>query len=311
MISIVENLGLPREIVEKEFSKLNIKYEYYETSPKGEDELFERCKDAEIVTLVRQNMSAEMIGKLKKLKMISVSFTAYNHVDIAAARNNGVTVCNIPEYAADAVAELVFGFIVAHYRHLLKGDSIVRDEKVFDIGGKRPEMKGHTLAGKTLGIVGVGKIGKRVAKIGKSFQMNILGYDIMKSVDDIDYVSLQELLKESDIVTLHTPLNSKTSGLIGKEEIGLMKQDAMLINASPAPLVESEALIDAIRNKKILAALDWGIPADLPEDVLQSERVVFIPHVGYYTEESLEKKLKTTVNNIKNFIDGKPINVVS
>jgi D-3-phosphoglycerate dehydrogenase len=311
MVSIIEDLGLPREKVEKKFSELKKKFVYYDTPIGGNDELLERCKGAEIVTLVRQKMSADVINQLKNLRMIAVSFTAYNHIDIEAARKNGVTVCNVPEYAADAVAELVFGFMVALYRRLLKGDSIVREEKVYDLGGKRPEMKGRTLAGKTLGIVGVGNIGRRVAKIGKSFQMDILAHDVVKRLEDVDYVSLPDLLKRSDIVTVHTPLTDKTSGLLGREEINMMKQDAVLINASPAPLVEREALIAAIRNEKLQVALDWGIPADLPDDVLKSERVIFSPHVGYYTEESLEKRLATTVENIKRFINGSPINVVT
>jgi len=308
MIVIIEDLGVPKEKVEEKFSELGKSFEYYQTSPENESELIERCEGAEVVTLVSQEMNAAVIKQLDDLKMISVSFTGFDHVDTEAARKNNVTVCNVPEYATESVAELVFGFCIGLLREFRRCEKLVREDEKYDF--QKPGIKGRTLEGKTLGIIGTGRIGERVADMAKAFNTNVVAYDLKKSLENIEYVSLNELLEKSDIVTVHVPLTDATKGMLDREKIGRMKENSVLINAARAPIIEKEAIIEGIREGKLKMGLDVP-PKDLPEDVRRSDNIIFTPHIGFYAEESLENKLDVTVENIRKFLQGKPKNVVS
>lgn len=308
MIVVIEDLGVPKEKVEEAFSDLEEDFEYYQEPPKDDSEFVERCKGARVVGLVNHEMSADVINRLDDLEMVAVSFTGFDHVDLEAARDNNVTVCNVPEYATESVSELVFGFAIALLRKFNKCDCLVREEEKYDF--QTPEIKGNTLEGKTFGIIGTGRIGERSVELAKAFNTEVIAYDVEERLDEVKYVSLDELLKRSDIVTVHVPLMKETEGMLGKEEVDMMKDDAVLINAARAPIIEREAVIEAIREEKLKMGLDVP-PENLPEDVRQSDRVIFTPHIGFYAEESLENKLGVTVDNIRKYLEGEPVNIVS
>lgn len=308
MIVVIEDLGVSEGKVEDKLSDLNEDFEYYQEPPQDESEFVDRCEGAKVVVLVSHEMSAGVINQLDDLEMIAVSFTGFDHVDLEAARDNDVTVCNVPEYATESVAELVFGFAIALLRKFRESEPLVREEEKYDF--QTPEIKGNTLEGKTFGVIGTGRIGERSAEIAKAFNADVIAYDVEERLDDVEYVSLDELLKRSDIVTVHVPLTDATEGMLDKEKIDMMKDDAILLNAARAPIIEREAIIEGIREEKLRIGLDVP-PEDLPEDVRKSDRVIFTPHIGFFAEESLENKLDVTVENVRKFLKGEPINVVS
>ncbi len=311
-VVIAEPLQLPEEIVLKEFESLKCEVVYYSKKPKDSDELIERCKDADIMVVVNTPVSVNVIEKLKNLKMIAVSFTGYDHIDVEKCRELGIIVSNVPEYSTNSVAELVFGFIISTARKIIECDRAVRECK--DNSG----LLGMELFGKTLGVIGTGKIGGRVCEIGLAFGMNVLAYSRTKREDlmarGVKYVALDELLKKSDVVTIHIPLNNQTERLIGERELSLMKDGAIIVNTARGKIIDSESLAKMLESGKIRACLDvFDMEPPLPENypLRNVKNAILTPHVGYYTKEALERRLRITVENIKAFMDGKPRNVVS
>lgn len=307
-VSIIEPLEVSEEKVREEFSDLNVEVEYYSTVPGDQSELVSRCKGAEIIVLVNHELPGEVIGELDSTELISVSFTGYDHVDIEAAREKDIAVTNVPEYASDSVAELVFGFLISLARSLRICDKMVRGE----VEKKRKEIKGTEIKEKTLGVIGTGKIGSRVAELGKNFGMNVLAYSnsVNEEISDfVDYLSLNKVLEKSDIITLHVPLYKETEGMIGQKELNKIGDGSILINAARAGVIDREAFIDAVEDGGIKFGVDV-LHNDLPKTVLESENVICAPHIGYYTEEALERRLDTTVKNIEKFLEGKTQNRV-
>ncbi len=314
-IVAIEDLQLEENEVRRifsEFLKPDNDLKYFKNKPDSQSELIDRLSDAEIAIGVNFPISREAISESTNLKMISTSFTGYDHVDIDAATERGVVVTNVPEYATYAVTELVFGFIFSILRKLNKADAVVRT------GWTREGLLGKELFGKTLGVIGAGNIGQEVARIGNTFGADVLIYDYAQREDiaekaDAELSRLEDLLKNSDIITIHVPLNEETYGFIGKEEIDLMKEGAILINAARGPIVMREPLMEALKTDKISAGLDVYHEEPLsPDDPLtKTENTAFTPHIGFYTEEALFRRTKTAFENIESFLEGDPKNVVN
>lgn len=309
-VAVIEPLQLPSEKVKEKLKVLDCEIRIFEDKPKTEGEVLERCRDADIIVLVNTPLSAEIIEKTRP-KMIAVSFTGYDHVDIEKCRELGIIVSNVPEYSTHSVAELVFGLIITACRKIIECDKAVRESK----GNKG--LMGNELYGKTLGVIGTGKIGSRVCELGLAFGMRVLAYSrtVKRLLEDkgVEYVALEELLKNSDVVSIHLPLNEKTRGLIGKRELSLLKDGAILVNAARGGIIELEALVEELKKGRIFACLDvFDIEPPLPSDhpLLKVDNTILTPHVGYFTKEALERRLDLTVENIKAFLDGKPINRV-
>ncbi|MBO8182977.1 MAG: hydroxyacid dehydrogenase [Archaeoglobus sp.] len=309
-LAVIEPLQLPEENVLAKFKALDCEVRLFKDKPKTQDEILERCRNADIIVVVNTPISAEILEKTKP-KMIAVSFTGYDHIDVEKCKELGVVVSNVPEYSTYSVAELVFGMVIAALRKLRECDKAVRQAKGSE------GLMGSELYGKTMGVIGTGKIGSRVCELALAFGMNVLAYSRTEKDElvekGIKYVSLGELLKKSDVVSVHLPLNEKTKHLIGAKELAMLKDGAIIVNAARGNIIKLEALVNELEKGRIFACLDvFDVEPPLPENhpLLKLENAILTPHIGYYTKEALERRLDVTIKNVKAFLDGKPINRV-
>ena len=287
----------------------DIEITYYDTRVSDTDTLISRGRDADIIAVSNLPLNADVINGCTNLKMLAVAFTGVDHIAMDACRQKGITVCNCAGYSTAAVADLVFGMVVALYRNLIPCNEAVRRE------GTKEGLIGFELEGKTFGIIGTGSIGLRVASIAQAFGCRVLAYSrTKKDVPGITYTDLETLLKSSDIVSLHTPLTPETRGLIGEKELSSMKPSAILINTARGPVVDSAALADALNCGKIAGAgvdvfeMEPPVPADHP--LLNAKNLIATPHVAFATREALVKRAAIVFDNIDRWIKGTPANVI-
>lgn len=283
--------------------------------PSSLEELISRIKDADIVMLGgRYGFPKDAFDASPNLKMISICQTGYNIIDIEAANEKGVIVSNVPGYATDSVAELVFALALDLMRKVRIVDSKLREGN-FDWR----DNIGNQLMGKTIGVIGTGSIGERVIRIAHCFNMNVISFTGHPDEEKarklgVKFVDLDTLLAESDIVTLHVPLTPSTEKMIGAKELAKMKKSAILINTARGKVVDEAALIKALQEKQIRGAgLDVFEKEPLPADnsLTGLENVVLTPHIGFVTQEALEKAISICIANIEKYIDGEPQNVVN
>ena len=287
----------------------DIEITYYDTRVSDTDTLISRGRDADIIAVSNLPLNADVINGCTNLKMLAVAFTGVDHIAMDACRQKGITVCNCAGYSTAAVADLVFGMVVALCRNLIPCNEAVRRE------GTKEGLIGFELEGKTFGIIGTGAIGLRVASIAQAFGCRVLAYSrTKKDVPGITYTDLETLLKNSDIVSLHTPLTPETRGLIGEKELSSMKPSAILINTARGPVVDSAALADALNCGKIAGAgvdvfeMEPPVPADHP--LLNAKNLIATPHVAFATREALVKRAAIVFDNIDRWIKGTPANVI-
>ena len=287
----------------------DIEITYYDTRVSDTDTLINRGRDADIIAVSNLPLNADVINGCTNLKMLAVAFTGVDHIAMDACRQRGITVCNCAGYSTAAVADLVFGMVVALYRNLIPCNEAVRRQ------GTKEGLIGFELEGKTFGIIGTGAIGLRVASIAQAFGCRVLAYSrTKKDVPGITYTDLETLLKNSDIVSLHTPLTPETRGLIGEKELSSMKPSAILINTARGPVVDSAALADALNCGKIAGAgvdvfeMEPPVPADHP--LLNAKNLIATPHVAFATREALVKRAAIVFDNIDRWIRGTPANVI-
>ncbi len=282
---------------------------YYNTRAEDRDTLIERSMDADAVVLTNFKYGRDVIEHCPKLKMICVAFTGVDHVDLEYCRTRGITVCNCAGYSTVAVADLVFGMILSLYRRIIPCNKAVR------LGLTKAGLVGFELEGKKFGIIGTGAIGMRTAAIAKAFGCEVYGYSrSVKKDAGINYVDLSTLLSTCDIVSLHVPLTAETKGLINAEKLQLMKKGAILINTARGPVVDSQALADALKDGLIAGAgIDvFEVEPPVPEShpLFLAPNTVVTPHVAFATNESLEKRAVIVMNNIDMWLKGIPQNVV-
>lgn len=317
----IKDMGLPVEI---EFTKEPL-----------DDTNVHLYKDIDIaIVFIYSKMNKDVLSQMHNLKLIITRSTGYDHIDTPYTSKNGITVCNVPGYGNNTVAEYTFALILALARKFKP--MIERTSKgIFSRDG----LTGIDLMGKTIGVIGAGRIGKHVIRIAYGFGMKILVYDRAKDQELIDkygveYVGLEDLLRMSDIVTLHVPYSKSTHHLINRFNIKLMKLDAMLINTSRGPVVEMEAIVQALKEgrlaggvgldtfeaEEVLIEEEYLKRDDIPAIklkkalesfyVLHSENVIVSPHNAYNTKDALYRILDITLENLKSFIEGNPKNVV-
>lgn len=314
-IAVLEPLGISKEEALKIGEALTSQGHeivLYEDRNEDIEVLKERAKDAEVLVIANMPLKAEVINSNDKLKMISVAFTGVDHVDLNACRERNITVCNAAGYSTGSVAELTFGLIISLLRNIVPLDKNTREGKT------KQGFSQNDLEGKTLGVVGTGAIGKRVIEIGKAFGCNILAYNRTKKEEleklGVKYVSIEELMGESDIVSIHVPLNEQTRGLINKDKIALMKKDALLINTARGPIVDNEALAEALNLGKIKGAgidvFDIEPPLDTKYALLSTTNSVVVPHIGFATKEAMIRRAHITFDNITKWLQGNPQNLI-
>lgn len=309
---IIEPLGVEQEkllSMAKEALPADVEIVYYDTRVTDTETLIERGKDADIIVVSNLPMNSEVIDGCKNLKLLSVAFTGVDHIAMDACRKNGVMVNNCAGYSTVAVADLVFGMIIALYRNIIPCDEAVRKE------GTKDGLVGFELEGKKFGVIGTGAIGLRVAKIAQAFGCEVYAYSrTAKEVEGVTYVDLNTLLSTCDIVSLHTPLNASTKGLIGKDQLALMKKNAILINTARGPVVDSEALADALNSGAIAGAgidvFETEPPVKKEHPLLNAKHVVATPHVAFATKEALVKRAVIVFDNVKKWLEGTPQNVM-
>ena len=304
-IVVVDHVYLEEEHIKKLQSIGNL--EVFENPPKTAEELKERIKEADIVIVGWSDLTKNIMDSAKRLKMVSIWATTCHYADLEAAKERGIMVTHIPGYAMEAVAEHTFALLLAAIRKLPLADKHVRNGG-FDW---RP-FGGIELYGKTLGIIGTGSIGCRVAEIAKAFKMRTLGYDKypnVKRAEEIGmkYVDLYTLLKESDFITLHVTLTSETERLIGKKEIEAMKKGVVLINTSQGKVVDEKALVDALKSGKMsFAGLDvFGEePPAKDNSLFKLDNTILSPHVGFHTTEAAKRCTDICIENVVKFLEG-------
>jgi len=307
---VVDHVYLEKEHVKRLESIGDL--EIFRDPPETPDELKRRIREADIVIVGWSDLTKNIIDSAKKLKMISIWATTCHYADLEAAKERGIVVAHVPGYATEAVAEHTFALLLAAIRRLPLADKHVRKGD-FDW---RP-FGGIELHGKTLGIIGTGAIGCRVAEIAKVFKMQILAYDKypnMKKAEEIGlkYVDLHTLLKQSDFISLHVTLTSETEGLIGKKEIEAMKRGAVIINTSQGKVINEKALVDALRSEKIsFAGLDVfeEEPPAKDNPLFKLDHTILSPHIGFHTAEAAKRCTDICIDNIVKFLKGHPQNV--
>lgn len=282
----------------------------------SEDEVGERIKDAEIVLCNKTPLNRHNLHRASRLKYIGLFATGYNNIDLEYCREHGIAVCNAPAYSTDSVAQLTFAFIleltnrVYDYRSLVdKGDWIKsRTFSMFPI----PLME---LRGKTLGIIGFGSIGSRVAQIALAFGMRVVAYNrSVRTAEGVEFTDLQSLLRQSDIVTLHCPLNEDSRDLINEKTLSEMKRGAILINTSRGGAVDENALASALKAGRLLgAAVDVlrNEPMDKDCPLYGIPNCIITPHIAWAGLETRERLLQIVTDNILSFMRGEVRNEVA
>lgn len=281
--------------------------------------IIERCKDAEIIIDNKVVFTKETLDKLPKLKYIGLLSTGFNVIDIEAAKNNGVTVCNVPTYSTAAVAQLTFALILEIYNQVGIHNEAVHNGEWTNCRDfcfqKTPLLE---LNNKTIGLIGYGKIGAEVAKIADAFSMNILCYVPSKKPQpdfkNFRFVTLKELAENSDIVSLHCPLTPETTDIINEELISIMKPGAVVINTSRGPTIDENALAEALRSGRIAGAGVDVLSTEPPKadnPLLSCPNCFITPHIAWAGYETRERLVGVVYDNLRSYLSGNPVNVVN
>ena len=290
----------------------------YDRTPDNAEAVIERLKDADILVGNKNTITGEIMDACPKLKFIAVQATGYNVIDTAAAKERGIPVSNVPTYGTMAVAQHTLALLleitnmVGHHSDRVHAGrwSEGPDWCFWD----SPLME---LDGKTMGIIGFGKIGQQTARMAKAFGMNILAAGSRPTDEGRaigDYVEMDELLAKSDVISLHCPLFPNTKGIICKENIDKMKDGVIILNSSRGPLVVEEDLADALRSGKVKAAAVDVVsvePMESDNPLLTAPNCIITPHIAWAPKEARQRIMNTTAKNIEAFLNGAPINVVN
>lgn len=309
---ILESLGISQQklqALEEPFQKEGMTFVSYQRS-NDPSVLKEEGKDADVIILANMPLGNEVIQSYEKVKFIDVAFTGVDHVGLDAAKVKKAAVSNASGYSNEAVAELAAGTVLANYRYLRQVEDNCRQGKT------KENYIGNEIKGKTVGIIGLGKIGMRSAEIFQAFGAKIIASKKHPTEVPswIARKTTEEVLKEADIVLLHCPLNNETRGMINAEKIALMKKTALLVNMARGPVVNTEDLAEALRQGRIAGAVidvfDQEPPLKQNEPLLQAPNVIVTPHIGFATKEAMDIRAEIVFANLRSWLDGKQQNVI-
>jgi D-lactate dehydrogenase len=331
-IAFFELEGWEKEKIEKELAG----HDLILLNEKLDLDNVQKYQDIEILSVfISSELNKELIDKLPNLKFIATRSTGFDHIDVNYCKSKNILVSNVPEYGTKTVAEWTIGLMLALMRKIYYAIDQIKESESFDLSN----LRGEELDGKTLGVIGTGRIGKQVIKLAKAFGMNILAYDSYNDEKfaeehQIKYVSLEELLQNSDVITIHTNLNPSTYHLINQNNINLIKKGAYLINTARGGITETSALIYALKEgilkgvaldvleeeNEIKEELELLVNKEVREEeiktmwadhiLMKMPNVLITPHNAFNSKEAVERILNTTIENIKSFINGSPINLV-
>ncbi|SMD12036.1 NAD(P)-dependent oxidoreductase [Sporomusa malonica] len=283
----------------------------------SDQEILERVKDQNIVVTKELPVGKDLILQFPpSVKLICEAGTGYNNIDLAAAREKNITVCNVPGYSTEAVAQLAITFMLSLSASLPQ-QQLMLNQKNYDNFTKHLMVPHFEILNKTLGIIGSGSIGQQVIKVALALGMNILVYNRTHKLwndPKIKSVSLEELLKQSDFISLHCPLTADTKHIINKDKLSIMKPSAFVINTSRGALIKETDLIEALQAGKIAGAgldVQDPEPPELDNPLFAMKNVILTPHIGWKPFEARQRLINMMAGNIEAFIQGKPVNVVS
>ncbi|WP_018659049.1 2-hydroxyacid dehydrogenase [Allofustis seminis] len=314
-IGLLEPLRVPDTLIEELAAPLKEaghEFIYYNEKTTDVNELAKRSKDLDIVMIANNPYPKEAFEKATQLKLINVAFTGVDHVDVKAAAEREILITNAAGYSNTAVSELVIGLVIDLYRQISAGDEEIRADNF------PGPFQGKEIKGKTVGIIGTGNIGLQTARLFKAFGVELIAYSRSEKEEakalGITYMSLDDVMAKSDIISVHLPQNEETKGMISREKIALMKDTALLINCARGPIVDNQALADALNEGQIAGAgidvfdMEPPLPADYP--LLHAKNAQLTPHVAYLTDEAMVIRAQIVFANTMAFIEGHPQNIV-
>lgn len=308
---------------------------YFYDKPLSESELPERFDFDIIAVFMNSTVNAVILQKFPNLKYIATRSTGFDHIDLAACKQKNIIVSNVPAYGENTVAEYAFALILALARKIPQQCEIMHQAKNFN----PPDLQGFDLKGKTLGVVGTGRIGRHVIRMAKGFEMRVVAYDVILNHEyakemQYEYLPLNDVFMQSDIVTLHVPALPATHHLINSKNISHIKRGAYIINTSRGSVIETGALLKALQSGQLGGAgldvleeeggmqkgemdflrehsdsQDDSMVADI-KALINLPNVIITPHNAYNTREAVERIMAVTVENIKAFLESKPINII-
>lgn len=279
------------------------------------EEMVEHIGDADIVLCNKTHLGTENLGECRNLKYIGLFATGYNNIDIQYARELGITVCNAGSYSTDAVAQHTFALILDHFGKIKEYDRFVKDG-----GWKNSEVFSpfvytmSEVSGKTIGIVGYGAIGKKVAQIAKAFGMKVMAYNRSpKEDEDVEFVDFDTLVTTADVVTVHCPLNPSSEKIFDYETFSKFKKGSLFVNTARGGIMDEAGLARALNEDMIYAAVDvlTTEPMDKDNPLCDAKNITITPHVAWAPVETRERLLDIVCDNIACFMEGRPVNVVN
>ena len=300
-IVFLEPLGLSVERIENECKTLrSLGHDIVIYPDRCPEKNIERAADADIIIESNMPLRKDFLDACPNLKMLSIAFTGLDHIDLEECERRGIIVRNAAGYSTEAVAEEAICMMIGLYRHIIENDKITRD------CNGTPMAPGREIANKTIGVIGLGAIGQRTAKLARAFGCKIIAWNrTPKEIEGITIVDKETLFKEADIITLHISLNDDTRDFITDKEIALMKSSAIIINAARGPIINAQDLADALKENRIAgAALDvYDIepPLNKTNPLLNAPNTILLPHIGFATKEAFELRLGIVVKNVENF----------
>ncbi len=313
-IVLLESLGIPAELLKSYADKLEAKGHTFAAYEKNTDAQvqIDRVQDADVIMIANMPLKGEVIRACKNLKFINVAFTGVDHVDLAAAKEMGVKVSNASGYSTQSVAELALGMMLSLLRNVPQVEERCRAGKTKD------GLVGTELRGKTVGIVGAGAIGQNTGRLCKAFGCKVIAYNHRPkqaaegTIDE--FVDLDTLTRESDIISLNCPLNDSTRGMFDFGRIAMMKKTAILINVARGPVVDSRALADALNEGRIAGAgidvFETEPPLDVNHPLLHTPNTIVTPHVAFASKESMALRAQIVFDSLDSFLAGKQVNVI-
>lgn len=312
-IVIMESLGISAEELAARKAPFEAQGHVFVDYPKTTDpaKLIEEAKDADAMILANMPMPADVLRKCDKLKFIDVAFTGVDHVGLDAAKEKNIAVSNASGYSNEAVSELVIGTTLSLARNLRSVEDRCRE------GKDKTGLVGWEIKGKTVGIIGLGKIGTRTAELFHAFGATVLAQSRTHHdgiAEYIEQVTQEELLRRSDIVVLHCPLNDSTRGMINAEKLAMMKPTALLVNVARGPVVVEKDLASALENGVIAGAaidvFDKEPPLDTASPILHVPNCLVTPHVAFATQQSMSLRAEIVFDNLAKWMEGHQINTI-
>lgn len=312
-IVIMESLGISAEELAARKAPFEAQGHVFVDYPKTTDpaKLIEEAKDADAMILANMPMPADVLRKCDKLKFIDVAFTGVDHVGLEAAKEKNIAVSNASGYSNEAVSELVIGTTLSLARNLRSVEDRCRE------GKDKTGLVGWEIKGKTVGIIGLGKIGTRTAELFHAFGATVLAQSRTHHdgiAEYIEQVTQEELLRRSDIVVLHCPLNDSTRGMINAEKLAMMKSTALLVNVARGPVVVEKDLAAALENGVIAGAaidvFDKEPPLDTASPILHAPNCLVTPHVAFATQQSMSLRAEIVFDNLAKWMEGHQINTI-